>query len=223
MSKRIAAATVAGVVFVFTLLSNVARVFDIARLPEDLREAVVDLSHISSWVEVAIVLIGGIAVLYLMHDVWRQYRPTTPKADCSVESALNHAAHHSVFSPDDPNKWATISRAFRQAAQRGGVNVWGQIKQGGQDVKFSGIEVPIEQTYWELAELNLGTFHIFPNRKDDDRDYERAKPRTTQQTRLIDLKPETPTYGCLRTNRRQILKLWPLKREGGPLNINHAD
>jgi hypothetical protein len=143
-------------------------------------------------------------------------------ADCSVECALNHAAHHSTFSQDDPDKWTTIALAFRQAAQRGDAKVWGQvlIEKGahGEPDTFSGIEVDIDQTYWERAELDLMTFHLFPNKKADKRDYERAKVRTTQQTNPIGANHSgMPVYGHLKTNRRQMLKLWPLTHEGSPL------
>ncbi len=145
-----------------------------------------------------------------------------PKADCYVEWALNHAAHHSVFSREDPDKWNAISLAFRQAAQRGDVDVWGQIRTEITPDRFSGNEVPIEQTYWDRAELNLMTFHLFPEGKTDPRDYERAKAkiRTTQQTKPIDSKNSIPVYGRLLTNRRQISKLGPLRREGSPLKCH---
>jgi len=152
----------------------------------------------------------------------RGWKWTARKADCSVEWALNHAAHHSVFSQDDPDKWKAISLAFRQAAQRGTVNVWGQIRieKGVQDItpdKFSGIEVPICRTYWERAELDLMRFHLFPEGKTDHRDYERTKVKTTQQTKPLGSNSDIPIYGKLLANRHQILKLWPLKHEGSPL------
>jgi len=180
------------------------------------------------WPIIAAIAVVVFAVLFLCLLTllgYQQERLTTAERckggeSCSVEWALNHAAHHSIFSEDDPDKWTAILLAFRRAAQRGDVKVCGEIlvEKGAHGVpdKFSGIEVPIDKNYWEQAELNLGTFHIFPERKTDWRDYERAKAQTTQQTKLKDSK-NSNIYGKLQTNRRQIFMLWPLKHEGSPL------
>ena len=107
------------------------------------------------------------------------------------------------------------------------VKVWGQLliekgAHGARD-RFSGIEVPICPAYWERAELDLTTFLLFQNRKPDHMDYERAKAgtTTTQQTQAIGSQNSyIPIYGQLRTSRRQILKLWPLRHAGSPLDAN---
>jgi hypothetical protein len=167
-AKRIVAAIIAAVCLIFFILTQIANIVAIAHLPSDLREAFVELSHISSGVAYSILAIGLCGVAYLVLDTWIRHGPQRRSEPLVVphEEAARDWPIRELFRyirPDLPltsvrrtgnttvddldERWEAVGACVLKQLSLGKLHATGRERRGGRRLQAA----PIPSEFWRSA------------------------------------------------------------------------
>jgi hypothetical protein len=164
--KRILAAVIAVAGIIFFVLTQIANIIAIARLPKDLREAFVELSQVAPLLAWSIFAIGFLAVAFLFHDIWTQYRPgqkstvrheETPRdwpirelfayirPDLPLTSVQKIGPNATVDGLDE--RWKSVGACVLKQLSLGKLHASGREFQGTKRLQAA----PIPADFWRTA------------------------------------------------------------------------
>jgi hypothetical protein len=184
-AKRIAAAIIAAVGLIFFALTQIANVIAIAHLPRDLREALVELSHVPTLAAYVILVIGLCGIAYLFLDMGIQhhsFRRATATTAARREEAERDWPIRELFAyirPDLPltsvgrtgnttvdnldERWRGVGACVLRQLSLGRLHATGRQHRGTRRLQAAPIPSDVWSaarfTYWFLDEDGREVLH----------------------------------------------------------------